>query len=369
VETYFKAKNGTYQLLELPERIAAAGGALPPVDIVDMRDELKAGNSGIFSRDLTEAVNEAISNREQVILFLNRRGGSTFIQCRSCGFVLRCRRCEVPLSHHISGDVLTCHQCGRRYTLPQVCPGCSGQHLKFLGTGTQKLEQEVRLTFPRARLLRWDSDTATGRTSHEDMLREFREGRADILIGTQMVAKGLDIPAVTLVGVINADTSLNLPDFRSGERTFQLVSQVAGRAGRGVAGGRVIFQTFTPEHYAVLAAAGHDYTAFYEKEIEYRRQLRNPPYTRLARLVFSHVNDAACRKEAERIKSRLAAEMETAGVAGIDIIGPAPAFIHRLRGKYRWHIILRGNELSGFLAGIQFPQGWGIDIDPVGLLR
>jgi len=370
VESYYKAQNGDYKLLELPQRVVpTAGAALPQVEVVDMRDELKAGNRSIFSRSLSEAINEAIAAEEQVILFLNRRGGATFIQCRRCGFVLRCRRCEVPLAHHIAGDVLTCHQCGYKAPVPQACPNCSSRQLKFLGVGTQKLEQEANYTFPRARQIRWDSDVTTGKSSHETILRRFRNKEAEILIGTQMVAKGHDIPSVTLVGVISADTSLNLPDFRSGERTFQLLSQVAGRAGRGPSGGRVIVQTFSPENYAIQAAARHDYASFYEQEIAYRRQLHNPPFTRLARLTCVHTNDVICQREAERVKKMLTEEMNARGISGIDIVGPAPAYIHRLRGRYRWQLILRGSGLSAFLTPIAFPQGWTIDIDPMALVQ
>jgi primosomal protein N' (replication factor Y) len=370
IETYYQALNGQYRLLKLPERVAPVAGApLPRVEVVDMRDELKAGNRGIFSRALARAVNEAVAAGQQVILFLNRRGGATFIQCRRCGFVLRCRRCEVPLAQHIAGNILTCHQCGYKAPVPPTCPQCGSPQLKFLGAGTQKLEQETGYMFPRARQLRWDSDVASGRTSDRDILEKFRGGQAQILIGTQMVAKGLDIPAVTLVGVVNADTSLNLPDFRAGERTYQLLSQVAGRAGRGPSGGRVIIQTYSPEHYAIRAAARHDYESFYGQEIAFRRQLNEPPFTRLARLLYVHANDAACQREAERMKQVLNEEMKTRGVGGIDIVGPAPAFIHRLRGRFRWHLILRGNSLAPFLAPVDFPRGWSVDIDPLGMLQ
>ncbi len=370
VETYYKAKNGEYKLLELPQRVVpSVGGALPQVEVVDMRDELKAGNRNIFSRSLAQSINRAVAAGEQVILFLNRRGGSYYIQCRRCGFVLRCRRCDVPLAHHITDDVLTCHQCNYRTPVPQACPNCGNRQLKFLGTGTQKLEQEVKFTFPRARQLRWDSDAATGRTSNEDILRKFRGKQAEILIGTQMIAKGLDIPSVTLVGVVNADTSLNLPDFRAGERTFQLLSQVAGRAGRGEAGGRVIIQTFSPQHYAIQAAARHDYASFYQQEIEYRKQLHNPPFTQLARLSFVHTNDAVCQHKTEEMKRALDEESRAGGIGGISIIGPAPAFIHRLRGRYRWQLILRGQNLTALLSQITFGQGWTVDIDPVSLIR
>jgi primosomal protein N' (replication factor Y) len=370
IESFYKAQNGGYKLLKLPERVVpTAGASMPQVEVVDMRDELKAGNRSIFSRSLSHAINEAVAANEQVILFLNRRGGATFIQCRSCGFVLRCRRCEVPLAQHIAGNILTCHQCGYKAPIPQACPSCSSRQLKFLGAGTQKLEQETRYAFPRARQLRWDSDTTTGKTSHEVILQKFRNRQAEILIGTQMVAKGLDIPSVTLVGVVSADTALNLPDFRAGERTFQLLSQVAGRAGRGPSEGRVIIQTFSPGHYAIQAAARHDYTSFYEQEIAYRRQLHNPPFTRLVRLVYVHTNDAICQREAEKMKKRLLEEIAARGIGGIDIIGPAPAFIHRLRGRFRWQLILRGSELSAFLSPLAFPRGWTVDIDPMGLVQ
>jgi primosomal protein N' (replication factor Y) len=370
VESYFKAQNGEYKMIHLPERVVPTVGApLPRVEIVDMREELKAGNLSIFSRSLSRAINEAVAAGEQVILFLNRRGAATFIQCRRCGFVLRCRRCEVPLAQHIAEDTLICHQCGYKTPVPSVCPNCGRPQLKFLGAGTQKLEQETRYNFPRARQLRWDSDIISGKTSHEVILQKFRRREAEILIGTQMVAKGLDLPSVTLVGVVSADTSLNLPDFRAGERTFQLLSQVAGRAGRGPAGGRVIIQTFSPDHYAIKAAARHGYASFYEQEIAYRRQLHNPPFTHLVRLVYAHTNDAICQREAEKMKKRLIAESAARGVGGMDIIGPAPAFIRRLRGRFRWQLILRGSGLSSFLTPLDFPRGWSVDVDPVGLVQ
>ena len=369
VESFYHAQRGDYQLLQLPERVTPYdGSALPQVEIVDLREELKAGNQSLFSRSLFQAIGQAVANREQVILFLNRRGAASFIQCRSCGFVLRCKRCDVPLSYHLTEDKLVCHQCNYQIKVPESCPRCGRRRIKFLGLGTQRLEQEVGYTFPQARLLRWDSDVTKGRYSHDEILSKFRSHQADILIGTQMVAKGLDLPLVTLVGVISADTALNLPDFRGGERTFQLLSQVAGRAGRGARGGRVIIQTYAPEHYAIQAAAEHDFASFYEQEIDYRRQLHNPPLTQLACLTYSHTNDALCQREAERMKRSLSQEIESQGIAGIELIGPAPAFIHRLRGRFRWQLILRGSELSAFLSPLPLPQGWTVDIDPVGLV-
>jgi len=369
VETFYHAQKGDYHLLQLPERVTPEEASpLPQVEVVDLREELKAGNRSIFSRSLSQATAEAITRGGQVILFLNRRGAATFIQCRSCGFVLRCKRCEVALTYHLAEDVLACHQCNYRASVPRTCPRCLSRRIKFLGIGTQKLEQEAGYEFPQARLLRWDSDvTKRDRDSHGEILGKFRAHEADILIGTQMVAKGLDLPLVTVVGVVSADTSLNLPDFRAGERTFQLLSQVAGRAGRGILGGRVIMQTYSPEHYAIQAAAKHDYTSFYNQEIDYRRQLRNPPFTQLASLVYSHPNDIRCQGEAERMRRLLIAERDAKGIADISLIGPAPAFIHKLRGRFRWQLILRGSELSAFLSQILIPQGWTVDIDPVGL--
>jgi len=369
VETFYHVQRGDYRLLQLPQRVTPSdGAALPEVEVVDLREELKAGNRSLFSRSLSQAISRAVSNREQVILFLNRRGGASFVQCRSCGFVLRCRRCDVPLTYHPTEDKLVCHQCNYQTPVPDICPQCLSRRIKFLGVGTQKLEEAARQGFPRSRLLRWDSDATKGKHSHDEILHRFRRHQADILIGTQMIAKGLDLPLVTLVGVVSADVALNLPDFRAGERTFQLLSQVAGRAGRGILGGRVIIQTYSPEHYAIQAASRHDYGSFYEREIDYRRQLRNPPFTHLALLVYSHTNDAQCQRQAEGVKRMLAQEIDSRGIAGVELIGPAPAFIHRLRGRFRWQLILRGSDLPEFLSGITFPPGWAVDIDPLGLV-
>ncbi|MBA7482985.1 primosomal protein N' [subsurface metagenome] len=368
VETYYHAQRGDYQLLELPERLTPhEGSALPQVEVVDLREELKAGNRSIFSRSLKLAIDKAVANKEQVILFVNRRGAAALIQCRNCGLVLLCRRCQVTLSYHSAEDALVCHQCNYRMAVPQLCPRCLSRRIKFLGIGTQKLEQEAGHLFHKARLLRWDSDATQGKHSHQEILDRFRSRDADILIGTQMVAKGLDLPQVTLVGVVNADTGLNLPDFRAGERTFQLLSQVVGRAGRGPLGGRAIIQTYYPEHYAIQAAVKHDYSHFYKQEIAYRLKLNNPPFLQLVRLTFSHKNDALCHKEAERMKLLLTSEREAKGTYDISLIGPAPAFIHRLRGRFRWQLILRGAESSAFLSQIAIPQGWTVDVDPVGL--
>jgi primosomal protein N' (replication factor Y) len=369
VGIYTHALHGEFHLLSLPERVTPTENApLPSVEVVDLKGELKAGVDGLFSRSLTVAVSEALSNKEQVILFLNRRGASTFIQCRQCGYVMRCRRCEVSLTYHSVTNMLVCHQCNYRRRMPDVCPQCFSTRIKFLGAGTQKLEEETNRLFAPARVSRWDSDATKGKSSHEDIFNAFVSHETDILIGTQMVAKGLDIPGVTVVGVINADIGLNLPHFLAAERTFQVLSQVAGRAGRGPGGGQVIFQTLNPDHYAIQAASKHDYRLFYDKEITFRRNLGYPPFLRLASLIYSHTNDARCQKEAERLKKQLEMESQSKGIGGLSFIGPAPAFIHRLRGRYRWQIIVRGLDPSSFLSQLELPRGWTVDIDPVGLV-
>jgi primosomal protein N' (replication factor Y) (superfamily II helicase) len=369
VESYYQALQGEYKLLELPERVTPDEGApLPKVQVVDLKNELKEGNLSLFSRALSVAIAETLADHEQVILFLNRRGAASFVECRNCGWVIRCRRCDLPLSYHFTEEELVCHQCNYRIPVPVFCPRCRSRKIKYLGAGTEALQAEAAKAFPDARIIRWDSDVVRGRAqSHRDLFTAFKEGKADILIGTQMVAKGLDIPGVTLVGVVSADIALNLPDFRAGERTFQLLSQVAGRAGRGPGGGRVIIQTYSPDHYAIQCAAGHDYLSFYRREMLYRQTLHYPPFVRLARLVYSHSNETRCQEEAGRVARLLNEERDARGIAGLSLIGPAPAYIHRLRSKFRWQIILRAPDPSSFLADMAFPRGWTIDIDPVGL--
>ncbi len=366
VTSYYRARKGKFQLLQLPQRISSGViSPLPQVEVVDLRRELKEGNRSIFSRSLARAISASLDAREQVILFLNRRGTATFVQCRDCGFVLRCPRCDVSLTYHTPGEYLVCHQCNYRIKIPYICPECLSKRIKFLGIGTQKVEEEVAKAFPGARLLRWDRDATRGKHSHEQIMAKFLSHEADVLIGTQMIAKGLDMPLVTLVGVINADIGLYLPDFRSSERTFQILAQVAGRAGRGKSGGKVIVQSYTPEHYAVLAAAKHDYPAFYEQEIEFRRQQGDPPFSRLARLVYMHTNAALCKKEAERAYNVLEQEKDYQELSDTTLLGPSPSFIQRVRGKYRWQIIVRSPDPLPLLSRISLPQGWSLDIDPV----
>jgi primosomal protein N' (replication factor Y) len=376
LESYHRASAGRYRLLTLPERVQPTGDGsrtcavrpLPEVEVVDLRRELKEGNRGIFSRSLGRAVAEALAADEQVILFLNRRGAASFVQCRDCGHVPACSACAVSLTYHASEERLICHHCHRSRRLPERCPQCQSPRIRFLGIGTEKVEEEAGRAFPGARLLRWDRDVTRRRGAHERILARFLDHEADILIGTQMIAKGLDMPAVTLVGVVSADVGLNLPDYRSGERTFQLLEQVAGRAGRGPRGGRVIIQTYTPHHYAIEAAARHDYDAFYEHEASLRQRLGYPPFGRLARLVFAHTNAAHAQEQAMRMAAVLRRECDVRGIPNLDVLGPAPALVPRVRGRYRWQITLRGSDPAELLGALSFPQGWTVDIDPVSLL-
>jgi len=378
VESHFHAASGgSRRLLELRQRLqrTESGGVtpspLPQVEVVDLREELKAGNRSIFSRSLSASIRGALSAQEQVILFLNRRGTASFLQCRDCGHVPTCTSCAVSMTLHSppgGENRLVCHYCRRARPAPRACPQCVGSRIRQLGLGTERVEEEARRAFPDARTLRWDRDVTRGRDAHERILACFLAHEADILIGTQMVAKGLDMPLVTLVGVISADTALRFPDFRSGERTFQLLEQVAGRAGRGPRGGRVIIQTYSPEHYAVATAAQHDYHALYNQEVEFRQGLGYPPFGRLARLVFAHTGEVYAREQAAAMVRHLRGERDQRGLPNLDVLGPGPAFVPRLRGRWRWQVILRGENPTELLAEVAFPRGWTVDIDPVSLL-
>lgn len=339
---------------------------LPPVQVVDMRQELKAGNRSLFSRPLQQALVETLVAGQQAILFLNRRGTSTYLFCRDCGAPLLCPRCEMPLTYHSAQEELLCHHCGTHRRPPNVCPACGSARLRHFGAGTQRIEAEVQRMLPAARTLRWDWDATRAAGSHDIILAHFSAHRADFLIGTQMIAKGLDLPLVTLVGVVSADTGLNLPDFRAAERTFQVLTQVAGRAGRGLLGGRVILQTYQPEHYAIQAAAAHDYQAFYKQELRHRRELGYPPFRRLARLLYRNVSERKAQSEAERM-ARLLGERIAQAEVKADLIGPVPCFFRRVRGDYRWQVVVRAADPVAVLPET-VPEGWAIDVDPVSLL-
>lgn len=378
VVTYYRIQGGQGRYLALPERVEGAEGEppaawprlipLPPVEVVDMRRELKAGNRSIFSRRLHQAIAAALGTGEQVILFLNRRGTATFVMCRDCGAVPRCRRCDLSLAYHADQEGLICHQCNRRSPPPSHCPQCLSPRIRYFGLGTQKVAEEAQRAFPQARLLRWDRDVTRGKLAHEVLLERFVRHEADILIGTQMIAKGLDLPRVTLVGVISADTALHLPDLRCAERTFQVLTQVAGRAGRGPRGGRVIIQTYTPDHYAVQASSRHDYAAFYQRELAFRQQNAYPPFSELAKLVYQHTNDNRCRQEAEELGTLLRGKIDRQGLPDLEVLGPAPCFYRKVRGRYRWQLIIRGQAIHPLLRGLTLPRGWAPDMDPVSLL-
>jgi primosomal protein N' (replication factor Y) len=364
VETYQRAAQGIYQLIELPGRI---GASLPPVEIVDLRSELHAGNTSIISRRLHEELEHVLSRGQQAILFLNRRGAASCVLCRECGFVSICERCDMPLTYHSTERNLLCHYCGYRSEVIHFCPACRSSGVRYFGLGTEKVQETLRRTFPDARLLRWDRDTARNRQAHEALLDCFANREADILIGTQMIAKGLDLPGVTLVGVVSADIALNLPDYSAAERAFTLLAQVAGRAGRGAEAGRVIIQTFNPQHFCIEAASRHDYHEFYATEIETRQRYGYPPFRRFVKFTYSHENRQRCQNEALLLCEQLTAWIERLALVNTDIVGPVPAMIERLRGKYRWQMIVRGPELHCLLRVIDAPA-WEIDIDPVSAL-
>lgn len=339
---------------------------LPPVRIIDMRQELRAGNTSIISRALVESLQETLGEGQQAILLLNRRGGATHVFCRDCGWVAACPRCERPLTQHPGRARLLCHHCGYERRDISRCPNCDSERVRHFGAGTQRLEAEVAQQFPEATTLRWDYDSTRSKGSHEIILSHFAAQRANVLIGTQMVAKGLDLPMVTLVGVVSADTGLQLPDFRAAERTFQLLTQVAGRAGRGILGGRVILQTYHPDHYAIQAASQHDYRAFYERELEHRRQLQYPPFTRLARLLYRHTSSAAAERESLRLAERIRVGLGTDS-GGVELLGPVPCFFTKVSGRYRWQLVLRGLDLLPHIPN-PLPEGWTLDLDPVSTL-
>ncbi|CAM4453076.1 primosomal protein N' [Paenibacillus typhae] len=347
-------------LLEMPTR--ALGNALPKVHVVDMRDELKEGNRSMFSRRLHAALERRLEKGEQTVLLLNRRGFSTFVMCRSCGYVATCPDCDISLTYHSRSDNLRCHYCGHAESSPKLCPECGSEHIRFFGTGTQRVEEELGKLFPGIRVIRMDVDTTTEKGSHEKLLNQFRDKKADVLLGTQMVAKGLDFPDVTLVGVITADSALNLPDFRAGEKTFQLLTQVAGRAGRHQLPGEVVVQSYTPEHYSIVHASGHDYYSFVREELKHRRALHYPPYCRLILVTLSHEQLPLLLKMAENYALNLQgrarqlrwfASLDKLSADALDLLGPVASPLPKLKGRYRFQCIIK----------------WRGAIDAIGLAR
>jgi primosomal protein N' (replication factor Y) len=359
----------------MPRRVE--GRPLPEVATIDLRAEFQNRTArGAVSRSLARAIEEALREGGQVILLLNRRGFSTHIQCPACGHVVACPACDLPLTHHREDDQAICHYCDFQTPAPVRCPECAFDGIRFSGFGTQRLEAEVKGRFPEVGVLRMDSDTMQKPGSHEAALAKFKSGEVKILLGTQMIAKGLDFPNVTLVGVVNADTTLHFCDLRAAERTFQLVTQVAGRTGRGDRGGRVLVQTFSPDHYAIQAAIEHDYARFAAAELPSRQAHQYPPFTSLIRLIFRGESEPAVDQFAESAGAKLRAAIEAAAIEH-RVLGPAPCPIARLRGLFRYHILLASPAAKELRAAVRSVteawepiEGlqWVVDVDPLDLL-
>ena len=370
VVAYHDAANGQLALTKLTKRVR---GQDAEVELVDMRDEFAAGNRQPLSKRLLEVVNRTLENEEQVILYLNRRGMSTFVMCRDCGRSVQCLGCSVSLVQHAAGrahgaenqlEGLVCHYCGYSRPMPSTCDHCGSRNIRALGMGTQRLESMVRKLWPNARVLRLDSDVARGPDAYFEIWETFNERRSDILVGTQLVARGLDLPAVTCVGVVDADLPLHFPDYRSAENTFSLIVQVAGRAGRDGRPSTVVVQTSNPEHYSLRCAAAGDYEGFYAAELPSRKAFTFPPFADLAVLTRSDTDDARAAASAREAAESIATGLLRDGVEGIRVMGPSPAFMHRLRGEYRWQVTLKGIGLERARHLAPRGRGWSFDVDP-----
>lgn len=394
----YRAEQRGWQILHMPQRIVAhretinahlreigavkqinilahQGGQetttvnhLPPVHVIDMREELKQGNSTIFSQALQEGLQQVLDRQEQAILYLNRRGSATYVFCRECGWVVKCADCDKPLVFHQGSHDLRCHTCSYHRNMPARCPQCGSKRIRQYGSGTEKVEQYVREMFPQARVLRYDHESTREKNAHEIIFSHFANHRADILIGTQMLSKGLDLPLVTLVGVVLADVGLQLPDFRANERVFQLLTQVAGRAGRSPLGGQVFLQTFDPEHYVIRHAAKHDVDGFYRAEMQYRLQMEYPPFTRLLRLETRDQNLNIVETRAYEMLALLQDWLAEGGHVATRIIGPVPCYFEKTSGFYRWQIILRGPDPAAVIRAHLPLHHWMIEVDPPSLL-
>lgn len=373
LESRHRADNGVYSLQQLTKRVGKK--QLPHIVAVDMRKETNE-SLRILSGPLRQHMIETLKRGEKVILFLNRRGFASFLLCQSCGLVLKCRHCAVSLVFHQPAS-LRCHHCHHTESAPDICPSCKSPNIRMFGVGTQRVEKEITESFPGFEVIRMDTDTTKGRNAHQELLSRFQKNKRAILMGTQMIAKGLDFPEVTLVGVINADVALNLPDFRAAERTFQLLMQVSGRAGRGEQPGKVVIQTYNPDHYAVTCAIRADYESFYREELAFRRELSYPPFTTLVNLLFSGEQEQTVRGAAQRAGETIAA----ADVPGLhDTLGPAPAPFSRLKRRYRWHLLLKVDDHDGVKAFLEAEASrlWPkemrkrtnltIDVDPAWIL-
>jgi len=373
VESYYLAKKGIFRYLELPERIRQE--KLPPVKIIDMREELKKGNTSLLSVELKQAIEDALFRKEQVLIFLNRRGYANFILCRECGYVFKCNNCDISLTYHADSNLLRCHYCDFKQELPASCPECGSRYIREFGVGTEKIEEELIRFFPGAVVDRMDLDTTTRKDSHRQILARLERGETDILVGTQMIAKGHDYPNISVVGVITADTILNIPDFRSSERTFQLLTQVAGRTGRGDKEGKAFIQTYTPGHFSIQAAARHDYKDFFQREIKLRKELSYPPYTQLANIVVQGYRENTVIEGAQG----LGIFFKQYHKYIYEVLGPSPAPIGKIRRRFRWQLILKFKGWKArnyvltemkrkFLSGQRDDLIFNVDVDPIKML-
>lgn len=376
IESYYRAQKGLldFNLVSMKNRVNQK--SMPHIEIVDMREELKKGNKSIFSENLKKEIVNTIKNNNQIILFLNRRGYSTFVSCRSCGYVLKCPNCNISLTYHEKGNYLSCHYCGYSKINPKTCPNCNSNYIRYFGIGTQKVEKEFQSTFGILNVLRMDADTTTKKNSHKTILDNFRNRKADVLIGTQMIGKGHDFSNVTLVGIITSDTYLNMPDYRAAEKTFQMITQAAGRAGRGDKPGRVVVQTYSPEHYSLLHAKYHDYVGFYNEEIKLRKEMNYPPFSHIGNIIINGLHQetvAKVAKEAGNILSVIVKEMEN-----VEMWGPASAPLSKIKNRYRWQIVLkaeREKQLIEILTKFNSSNIYsfnnisiGMDINPINML-
>ncbi|MCX7904201.1 MAG: primosomal protein N' [Caloramator sp.] len=371
LESYYNAKNGTYHLIEILKR--ANNINLPEVTIVDMKKELKSGNRSVFSKKLLEEIASNLNEKNQTILFINRRGYSTFVSCRSCGYVAKCFDCDITLTYHYYNNTLNCHYCGKDYSIPNICPKCGSKYIKYFGAGTEKIESEILKYFPDARVLRMDMDTTKNKGAHEKIYRAFKNGEADILIGTQMIAKGMDFKNVTLVGIITADTILNLPDYKSAERTFQLISQVSGRAGRGDKLGKVVIQTYDPDNPIIQFASQHDFKNFYDYEIKMRKIMNNPPFTDILYVLLTSQNESELIKVSNRLRYIL---KEFIKDEDLTILGPSPCHISKVKNTFRWNMIFKGKVVEYYYKIYEIlynelvnsPISFSMDINPNSML-
>ena len=364
VESVGLARQGVYDQVVLPSR---AAGVPPVVEVVDLRAELVAGERGLLSRSLAAALGSLdTATGDQAILVLNRRGTASIVMCRDCGHVQACPDCERPLVYHQAGTTLRCHHCGRATPLASRCPSCGSPRIRYLGGGTERVEREVRDRFPTLRVGRLDRDVVEHRGAAERVIDAFSDGRIDVLVGTSLVAKGLDVPSVTLVGVVSSDVALNLPDERAAERTYQLLVQAIGRAGRGDRPGRAIVQTYQPEHPAIVAAATGDRTGFYDAELSMRERFGSPPFGRIVKLTVGLPDREAAQREATAMADRLRSRAEERQFP-VTVVGPAPAYIARRADRWRWNVVLRGHDPVALLDG--GPDApWSVDVDPELLL-